>query len=73
MPIQEQPQSHEEENQLLNDLAPNNCTPIRDNTSDGLCPLHKAPLDIVCISDKQRICPHCALFGNHREHRFKRL
>jgi hypothetical protein len=30
-------------------------------------------MDIVCITDKHRICPHCALFGNHREHRFKRL
>jgi hypothetical protein len=20
-----------------------------------------------------RICPHCALFGNHKDHRFKRL
>jgi spore coat polysaccharide biosynthesis predicted glycosyltransferase SpsG len=30
-------------------------------------------MDIICISDKQRICPHCALFGNHRDHRFKRL
>jgi hypothetical protein len=30
-------------------------------------------LDIICISDRQRICPHCALFGQHRDHRFKRV
>jgi hypothetical protein len=35
--------------------------------------MHKVVMDIICISDKQRICPHCALFGNHRDHRFKRL
>lgn len=41
--------------------------------NEEMCELHKVTLDIVCISDRQRICPHCALFGNHRDHRFKRL
>ena len=40
---------------------------------EEICPKHKVICDIVCISDKQRICPHCALFGPHRDHRFKRL
>lgn len=44
-----------------------------DQVEEELCPKHKVILDIVCISDKQRICPHCALFGPHRDHRFKRL
>ena len=46
---------------------------INDYSYEELCPKHKVILDIVCISDKQRICPHCALFGPHRDHRFKRL
>lgn len=73
MPVQEQPATNEEDNQLLNDLNPSFSTSPSGNIADDLCPLHRAPLDIVCISDKQRICPHCALFGNHTEHRFKRL
>ena len=59
-------QSYQEANQLLQNVsfANNNSTLI--NTTFDRCPIHRAPLDIVCISDKQRICPHCALFGNHR-------
>lgn len=30
-------------------------------------------MDIVCVTDKQKICPHCALFGKHKDHRIKRL
>lgn len=40
---------------------------------EDLCSTHKVIMDIICISDKQKICPHCALFGDHRDHRFKRL
>lgn len=40
---------------------------------EDVCPIHRVVLDIICISDKQKICPHCALFGAHRDHRFKRL
>ena len=32
------------------------------------CDLHKMELEIVCLTDRTRICPHCALFSSHREH-----
>jgi hypothetical protein len=36
-----------------------------------MCPEHQKPLEIVCITDEQMICPHCAIFGNHKDHIFK--
>ena len=30
-------------------------------------------MDIVCVTDKQKICPHCALFGKHKDHCIRRL
>lgn len=68
----EQPVLNEEENQLMTDLIVTS-PQYSDSHQEELCPKHKVVLDIVCISDKQRICPHCALFGPHRDHRFKRL
>ncbi|CAD8113468.1 unnamed protein product [Paramecium sonneborni] len=36
-----------------------------------LCPEHLEKLEIVCLTDKIRICTKCALFGNHRHHEVK--
>jgi hypothetical protein len=33
-----------------------------------LCPLHKRPLEVVCVDDKIKICTNCALFGEHKNH-----
>ncbi|CAD8082256.1 unnamed protein product [Paramecium primaurelia] len=33
-----------------------------------LCAEHLEKLEIVCLTDKIRICTKCALFGNHRHH-----
>jgi hypothetical protein len=33
-----------------------------------LCTEHLEKLEIVCLTDKIRICTKCALFGNHRHH-----
>ncbi len=41
--------------------------------NEALCELHKKPLDIICTTDRKRICPHCAIFGNHKDHKFKTL
>ena len=71
--VTEQPVMNEEENQLMADLMVSPAPSQLDQYQEELCPKHKVILDIVCISDKQRICPHCALFGPHRDHRFKRL
>ena len=41
----------------------------KENGERELCPLHKRQKQLVCITDKQKICSHCALFGNHQYHR----
>ena len=30
------------------------------------CDVHKMELEIVCLTDRTRICSHCALFSSHR-------
>jgi hypothetical protein len=72
MPVLEQPVLNEEETQFMGDLLLSSQI-MGEGSQDDLCPKHRVVMDIVCISDKQRICPHCALFGPHRDHRFKRL
>lgn len=47
--------------------------PGETNAAEELCSKHKVLMDIICISDKQKICPHCALFGEHKDHRVKRV
>ncbi|MFO0117308.1 MAG: B-box zinc finger protein [bacterium] len=27
--------------------------------------------ELACVTCKQRICPHCALFGGHKGHEVK--
>ena len=34
----------------------------------NLCKQHGKPLDVICITCKERICSNCALFGNHKGH-----
>lgn len=38
-----------------------------------MCATHDKPLEIICLTDLKRICPHCAIFGNHKDHKFKSL
>lgn len=33
-----------------------------------MCPEHQRKLEIICISDRSRICSNCALFGAHKGH-----
>lgn len=63
----------EEENQLLVEASPLTASANMEENEEELCPLHKASMDIVCVTDKQKICPHCALFGKHKDHHIKRL
>ena len=36
-----------------------------------MCNVHKKSLEIICINDLKRICSHCAIFGGHKNHKFK--
>lgn len=80
MTLSETPSSHshqvvpqEEENQLLAEASPLTASPNFEGNEEELCPVHKVGMDIVCVTDKQKICPHCALFGKHKDHRIRRL
>lgn len=42
-------------------------------TSQEICPEHEKTLEIICATDLKMICPHCAIFGNHKDHCFKTL
>lgn len=33
-----------------------------------LCPIHGKPLDVICVTCKERTCSNCALFGVHKGH-----
>ena len=33
-----------------------------------LCPIHGKPLDVICVTCKERTCSNCALFGAHKGH-----
>ena len=43
------------------------------NISVSKCSRHGKSLDIICINDKKLLCPHCAIFGEHRDHKFKTI
>jgi B-box zinc finger len=34
----------------------------------NLCQEHGRPADLICLDDRQRVCAHCALFGQHKGH-----
>ena len=36
-----------------------------------MCNVHKKSLEIICVNDLKRICSHCAIFGGHKNHKFK--
>lgn len=36
-----------------------------------MCPQHNAINELACLTCKRRICPHCALFGGHKNHEVK--
>ena len=44
-----------------------------DEINTDICLLHQKPLDIVCVRDCLRICPSCAIFGEHKAHQMKSL
>ena len=35
---------------------------------EELCEVHKKKLEVICVDDRSKLCPHCALFGGHRTH-----
>lgn len=37
-------------------------------SEEDICPEHQRKLEIICISDRSRICSNCALFGAHKGH-----
>ncbi len=39
--------------------------------SVGICQQHQSVNELACVTCKQRICPHCALFGGHKGHEVK--
>ncbi|CAD8083490.1 unnamed protein product [Paramecium primaurelia] len=60
MVVKQRPSIEQPEYQLhLNNLA---------QEKIELCTEHLEKLEIVCLTDKIRICTKCALFGNHRHH-----
>ena len=51
----------------------NNENEIKENKIEfqktgELCPIHKRPLEVVCVDDRIKICTNCALFGEHKNH-----
>ena len=36
--------------------------------AEELCAQHKKKIEIICIDCKERLCSHCALFGEHKPH-----
>lgn len=39
------------------------CDTFRHGLEINECSEHGKPLEIICIVDKQLLCPHCAIFG----------
>lgn len=38
-----------------------------------VCPEHQKMADLFCLTDRKVICVDCGLFGDHRNHNFKRF
>lgn len=34
-----------------------------------MCSKHQKPIDIICLSDLVALCPMCALFMGHKNHK----
>ena len=45
-------------------------TPKEEETAaeEELCSEHQRKVEIICITDRSRICSNCALFGAHKGH-----
>ena len=39
----------------------------------NVCPEHEKNYEIICTTDLKMICPHCAIFGHHKNHKFKTI
>lgn len=37
-----------------------------------MCTDHYKKKELICLTDNCLICPECALFGQHRNHEFKK-
>lgn len=46
---------------------------VNNGNGSEFCEVHQVLKDIICITEKIKICPHCALFGSHKHHIFKRI
>jgi len=45
---------------------------IEEKTQGG-CPLHNEPNNLVCLDDKCLICKYCAEYGDHKGHKIKHV
>ena len=32
------------------------------------CVVHRKKLEVICVTCKEKVCPNCALFGEHNAH-----
>lgn len=46
---------------------------FEEENKQNLCKIHNEKLTLVCLTDKIRICAECALFGDHKDHKMKRM
>jgi len=46
---------------------------IETNLKWEICEVHGSRKDVVCLSDKEKVCAHCALFDGHKEHSLKHI
>ena len=40
---------------------------------DELCEEHNQNTTLVCFTEKKLICPDCALFGKHKDHKYMKM
>ena len=57
---------------LLESVSPKSQSKEKESFID-FCTEHNKKLEIVCLTDKMKICVSCALFGNHKNHEVKEV
>ncbi len=60
-------------NLMTSDSSENNTIIKYKYESDQYCESHQKKRDIVCLTEQNRICSHCALFGGHNGHIIKTI
>ena len=46
---------------------------LEANVGWELCEIHECKKEVVCLTDKCKVCVHCALFKGHRDHQLKHI